>query len=123
MFKKSRVGVLTDSAGKFTLEVEKYVLNDSLIISGIGYKVQTIWAGGITDSTLLEFKLVILPVVNDVTVKAKYNRALWFWKRIMKYKALHDKTRWDNYSYEIYNKLELDIENINTRKLSNNALL
>jgi len=123
MLKKSRLGVLTDSTGKFILEVEIQSLKDSLIVSGIGYKLQSVWAGGFTDSIPLEFKLVVLPVVNDVTVKAKYNRALWFWKRIMKYKDLHDKTFWDNYSYEIYNKLELDIENINTKKLSKNALL
>ena len=123
MLKKSRIGVLTDSTGKFILDVDKSALSDTLIISGIGYKVQSVWAATLSDSLQLEFKLVVLPVVNDVTVKAKYNRALWFWKRIMKYKALHDKTRWDNYSYEIYNKLELDIENINTKKLSNNALL
>ncbi len=123
MLKKSRIGVLTDSSGKFLLSAEVAALNDSLIISGIGYKVQSVWAGSLADSIRLEFRLVVLPVVNDVVVKSKYNRALWFWKRIMKYKPLHDKTRWDNYSYEIYNKLELDIENLNTKKLSNNALL
>jgi hypothetical protein len=56
-------------------------------------------------------------------VKAKYNRALWFWKQIMKRKAENDKTKWDNYGYEIYNKLELDLNNVNKKKLSNNILL
>ena len=99
MLKKSRIGVLTDSTGKFILDVDISALSDTLIISGIGYKVQSVWAATLSDSLQLEFKLVVLPVVNDVTVKAKYNRALWFWKRIKKYKSLHDKSRWDNYSY------------------------
>lgn len=123
MFKKNRHGVLTDSAGKFVINVDKYSKNDTLIINGVGYKSISIWAGAFVDSMMLECKLEVLPQSNEVFVKTKYNRALWFWKRIMKYKPLHDKTRWDNYSYEIHNKLEVDLENINTKKLNKNILL
>ncbi|MFW1461729.1 hypothetical protein ACEWA6_24315, partial [Vibrio parahaemolyticus] len=34
-----------------------------------------------------------------------------------------DKKVWKNYAYEIHNKLELDINNINKEKLSKNALI
>ena len=123
MLKKSRRGVVTDTSGKFALEVPQNYINDSLIINDVGYKSVSIWAGNIMAGMVLEFKLEVLPPKNEVFVKAKYNRALWFWKRIMKYKPLHEKSRWDNYSYEIYNKLEVDLENINTKKLNKNVLL
>ncbi|MFP5040169.1 DUF5686 family protein [Parasediminibacterium sp. JCM 36343] len=122
-FKLSGKGVLTDSAGKFVLEVENLHKNDSLQISSVGYKPLTIWAGVFADSAQLTCKLEVMPPANEVIIKTKYNRSLAFWKRIMKHKPENDKTRWDNYSYEIYNKLEVDLENIDTKKLGKNVLL
>lgn len=122
-FKYSGKGVLTDSSGTFILETDKINPKDSLIISSVGYKALSISVNTFSDSTKFTCKLEILPPANEAVVKTKYNRALWFWKQIMKHKPYTDRTRWDNYSYEIYNKLEVDIENINASKLSKNALL
>ncbi len=122
-FKLTNKGVLTDSAGKFILEVDNLYPKDSLIISSVGYSSTAISVATFADSVQLTCKLEVQRSATEAIVKTKYNRALWFWKRIMKYKPLNDKTRWDNYSYEIYNKLEVDLENINTKKLSKNILL
>ncbi len=122
MFMRSKFGMVTDTAGKFAFILDKWYTNDTLRISNVGYKDVFIPLLHSKDSLSLVIKLDVLPPVNEAVVRVKYNRALWFWKRIMKYKALHNKEHWDNFSYEIYNRLELDIENIN-KKVEQNKLL
>lgn len=123
VFKKSGKGMLTDTAGHFSFVVDKWFASDSLRISSVGYNIVSIPLSAINDTSFFTIKLTVQSFANEAVVKVKYNRALWFWKRIMKYKNVHDRTHWDNFSYEIYNKLELDLENLNTSKLSQNKLL
>jgi hypothetical protein len=51
-------------------------------------------------------------------VKTKVNKGLFLWRKIVQNKARNDKFRFKNFSYEVYNKLELDLKNINFQKLS-----
>ncbi len=122
VFKLSGRGALTDSVGKFFFPAGEWSLNDTLEINNVGYKKLDIPISYFKDSTFATIKIEVQASKTEVFVKSKYNRALWFWHQIMKKKPLHDKTRWNNFSYEIYNKLELDIENINQKKLSNNFI-
>ncbi len=122
-FTITKRGALSDSTGKFILQVDKWYNSDTLAISSVGYKTMYLLASSLKDSTIITIKLTVEPVGNEVIVKSSYNRALWFWKRIMKYKNLHEKSYFNNYSYEIYNKLEVDLQNINQQKLSKNVLL
>ena len=122
-FKLSGKGVLTDTAGRFSFSLDRWIANDTIRISSVGYNVVYIPLAAIKDSASLTIKLEVQTFANDAVVKVKYNRALWFWKKIMKNKPIHDRTHWNNFSYEIYNKLELDLENLNTSKLSQNKLL
>ena len=39
------------------------------------------------------------------------------WKRIVRKKPENDRYRFNNFSYELYNKLELDLKNINKDSL------
>ena len=110
-------GGVTDSVGRFLIESEYSFSKDTLRITGIGYKDVNIPIASLKDSLSLTIKLEILPPKTETVIKSKYNRALWFWKRIMKYKAKHERTYWDNYAYEAYNRLELDLRNINKDKL------
>ncbi|PZX61401.1 DUF5686 family protein [Hydrotalea sandarakina] len=122
VFKLSGQGVLTDSSGKFSFTSGQWSHNDTLQISSVGYKNVLIPASLFKDSAFFTVKMELLPST-DVVVKSKYNRALWFWRKIMQHKPEHDRTHWKNYYYEAYNKLELDIANINTEKLSKNFLV
>jgi len=45
------------------------------------------------------------------------------WKRIVKHKPKNDRYRFDNFSYELYNKLELDLKNVDKEKLGEIKLL
>ncbi|MGI8951406.1 MAG: DUF5686 family protein [Chitinophagaceae bacterium] len=121
-FKAGKKGMLTDSSGKFFFDAAQYSTNDTLEINSIGYKIVDVPVSVFRDSTFLTIKIEVQQQMG-VVVKSKYNRALWFWHRIMQNKYKHDKTYWNNFSYEIYNKLELDIDNINTGKLGKNTFV
>ena len=122
-FKKSGKGMLTDSAGKFTILLRNSAVNDTLEVFSVGYKVIAVPVATIKDSLFITLSIEVLPPSNEAVVKVKYNRALWFWKKIMSNKYKTDKKFWDNYSYEIYNKLELDINNIDKDKVAENPRL
>ncbi|MGL4359882.1 MAG: DUF5686 family protein [Sediminibacterium sp.] len=123
VFKKSGKGMLTDSAGNFVFKLTTAAINDTLVVSSVGYKVWRIAIATIKDTAFIEPLLELLPPSNEAIVRVKYNRALWFWRKIMANKSHSDKKVWKNYAYEIHNKLELDINNINKEKLSKNALI
>ncbi len=45
------------------------------------------------------------------------------WRRIVRRKPFNDRYRFDNFSYELYNKLEVDIKNVNKDKWKNLPVL
>ena len=49
-------------------------------------------------------------------VKIKVKKGLLVWRKIVQHKPENDRYRFDNFSYELYNKLELDLKNINFQK-------
>ena len=122
-FKKDGRGTLTDSLGRFSLYKVGVAATDSLIISSVGYQTQAFIKSSVRDSLSLFIQLLVLPPKNETVVRSKYNRALWFWRKVIAAKSKNDIRQWDNYSYEVYNKLELDLDNVNKDKLSNIPLL
>src|SRR5436305_647340 len=110
-------GELTDSLGRFTVSLNDLDANDTLRITSVGYTPAQIPASELKDSTFITIQLSVLPPQHEVVVKSKYNRALWFWKKIIAHKPENDRKRFDNYGYEVYNKLELDLDNVNKEKL------
>ncbi|MDB5230938.1 MAG: carboxypeptidase-like regulatory protein [Chitinophagaceae bacterium] len=116
-------GALADSSGKFYLHLSQWPAGDTLVISAVGYKPILFPIPEARDSVFVLAKMEVLPPQNETVVKAKYNRALWFWKKIISNKPRNDRSRYNSYSYEIYNKLELDLNNVNKEKLLKNKLL
>ncbi len=122
-FKINGRGALSDSLGRFSIQLPEWPVGDTLEISSVGYKILDIPFTFNKDSLSLTLHIEVLPPQHEAVVKAKYNRALWFWHRIMLHKPQHDRHNWNNYSYEIYNKLELDIDNINKAKAAKIGIL
>src|SRR5690606_32775329 len=54
--------------------------------------------------------------IEAVVVKRKIDRGLLMWRRIVRRKQFNDRYRFDNFSYELYNKLEVDIKNVKKEK-------
>ena len=119
---KAQKGVLTDSAGNFILP-KWFSQNDSLRIQSVGYTPLTIPIAQLKKDDLGTIHLYVQAAKQEVVVKSKYNRSLWFWKKIMAHKNKNNPAELNNYSYELYNKLEIDLNNVQKNKLSKNALI
>ena len=65
----------------------------------------------------------MLPPQHQAIVKVKYNRALWFWRKIIAHKSKNDKHHCDNYAYKCIISLKLDLNNVNKVKLEKNFVL
>ena len=124
-FRVSGGGALADSSGGFRLFAPNST-NDTLEITSVGYQdfILPINFPSIAGDTLrIVANMVPGKITTAVTLKVKVNRALILWKRIVAHKSMNDRYRFNNFSYEIYNKLELDLKNINKEKLSQAKLL
>ncbi len=122
-FKKDGRGTLTDSLGRFSLYRVGVSVDDSLIVNSVGYRQVAFVFSSLKDSVALSVQLVVLPPSNEAVVRTKYNRALWFWHKVIDNKSKNDIRRFDNYSYEVYNKLELDLNKVDRDKLENTPVL
>jgi len=123
-FRKAGTGRLADSSGHFFITAPS--LDDTLDVTSVGYQDFSIAVRQIdrsNDSGYLVIRLVPGKIGTDVVIKTKVNRGLWLWKRIVVHKPDNDRYRFRNFSYELYNKLELDLNNINAGKLAKSKLL
>ncbi len=123
IFKKSKIGVLSDSAGTIFFNLKSGMIDDTLEITSVGYQPTLIPFSQMKDSTSMTLYIEVLPPQHEVFVRVKYNRALFFWRKIIAHKEKNDRHNYDNYSYEVYNKLEADLNNVNRIKLSKNPVL
>lgn len=90
--KTTQRGTISDSSGYFELILSGVTI-DTLEITSVGYKNVDIPLHFKTDSLFINILLEVAPVAEKAVVKVKYNRALWFWNRIIKNKDLHDKKK------------------------------
>ncbi len=128
-FMTSNVGKLSDSLGTFTFYLDKWP-SDTLEVTYVGYKdfkvfLSPDFINQHANGNKLE---LVVPMDRgklqaEVVVKRKIDRGLLLWRRIVKHKPENDRYRFNNYAYELYNKLELDINRINTEKLREMKLL
>ncbi len=114
-FKNATIGKFTDSAGTFSFILPAWP-SDTLEITCVGYQPFSFPIILSKDSILADIKMERGTFNEGVKVKVKVNKGLLLWRRIVKNKPLNDRYRFENFSYELYNKLELDIKNINFEK-------
>lgn len=120
VFKNSGFGKLSDSVGGFTFRVTEFSANDSLLVSYVGYKNLAVPLPLSKKDTL--FLTINLERGNagiEVVVKSKYGRGWILWRKVVKQKPDNDRYRFENFGYELYNKLELDLNKINKEKFKN----
>lgn len=114
-FKNSTVGKLSDSSGSFSFNLSSWP-SDTLEITCVGYQPFYLIINKDKDS-LIANVLMERGTFNDgATVKVKVNKGLLLWRKIVQHKADNDRFRFASFSYEMYNKLELDLKNINFEK-------
>ncbi|MCX8473034.1 MAG: carboxypeptidase-like regulatory domain-containing protein, partial [Sediminibacterium sp.] len=92
-WKFSSRGVKTDSVGNFSVSTNFVALNDTLIISSVGFITKMIPKDKITQANLGDIFLNIQLPIKEVVVASKYNRGVWFWKKIMAKKKQNDPNK------------------------------
>jgi hypothetical protein len=116
-FTGSTIGKLTDSAGSFSFYLNDWP-GDTLVFTSVGYQPFKFAIDKSKDSIYTIIQMERGTFNEGVTFKIKVNKGLLLWRKIVKHKPENDRFRFDNFSYELYNKLELDIKNFNFEKFS-----
>lgn len=116
VFKNSSVGTVSDENGKFYLESNKTY--SEIEVSFLGYETKTI------EVKSRDFNLVIIleesasqlkeVVIYSGKVKKKGNPAIEILKKIWAKKRRNGTALFDQYQYEKYEKLEFDMNNIDS---------
>jgi hypothetical protein len=127
-FMRSGIGKLSDSAGNFVFHFNQWP-SDTLVVTYVGYKDYKIFIGPdfINKTTDNQLNFVINldrgKTVAEIVIKRKIDRGYLMWKRIVKHKPENDRHRFHNFTYELYNKMELDLNGINKEKITHRKLL
>ena len=124
-FTRSGIGKLADSSGAFLFHFNNWP-KDTLEITSVGFQDFHLFI----DPAQIKYDTLDLTVNMEagkyntgVIIIRKVDRGLQMWKRIVKHKNENDRYRFANFSYELYNKLELDMKNVNKERLSEIKLL
>jgi len=115
-WKIAKTGIVCDSLGNYTITKSPYQ-NDTIVVSYVGFEARYF---SLTDLKNLNYKLALenLNTNEGVTVKTKFNKGDRWWKQVVKYKAQNNPYNYALYNCEIYNKLELDLNNVNRNSFS-----
>lgn len=92
-------------------------------MSYIGYDLYKIPITAANNEKPLNIQLERGGLNNVVVIRSKVNKGLYLWKKIMSKKKQYNRYDLGNFSYEAYNKLEVDIKNFNAEKLKKNFIL
>ena len=121
-FARSGVGKTSDSAGNFSFFFNNFT-KDTLIVSYIGFDLYKIAITELQNDKPLTIQLQRGGLNSVVIVKSKVNKGLYLWRKIMSKKKQYNRYDLTNFSYEAYNKLEVDIKNFNANKARKNFIL
>ena len=120
VLKSSHTGTMADSAGKFRLNIPGR--RDTLLVSALGYIADTVSVSPLTD------QLLTIPLqastfhLAEVTVKMGENPAFEILRRVNRNKPLNNPDEQASYEYEVYHKVEFDLNNF-TDKIRRNIFL
>ncbi len=110
-FQNSKIGTHTDTNGYYMLNT--YYATDSLVFSFAGYLPRTVPVNK-DQSQEINISLGILQTeFEDVIVKAPDEfPSTILHKKVIAHKEINNKEKLDSYEYEVYNKIQLDLNNI-----------
>ncbi|MCA6453348.1 MAG: carboxypeptidase-like regulatory domain-containing protein [Chitinophagaceae bacterium] len=122
-WKRAGAGTTTDSAGQFTLRLSHHPI-DTLVVSYVGFAdVYKRVLNTYKDTAHMVLVMRELKMANTVEVKSKFNKGLRWWKAIVANKTRNNPYKYENYAYELYNKMELDINNVSRKYFTDKKLL
>ncbi len=115
MFLDTKSGATTDIDGNY--RIETYYSSDSLSAFTIGYQTKTVKVKqGVT--IVVNFELSEMASESATVVIRPDdgpNPAIALMKKVLRNKKINNKEKLDAYEYEVYNKVEFDLNNISTK--------
>ena len=109
-FLKSTAGTISDFNGQFY--VETLHASDTLIASSLGYKTEKVHIKiGTTQDIFLALEPISL-TIEEVVVTPGENPAFEILRKISANKSRNNPDRFSSYQYHAYNKLRLDLNNV-----------
>lgn len=119
-FVGTNTGIVSNEAGKYTFELSS-IPADSLQVRVMGYNLLALPVNKNVSEQIIDFEITRSDVsLKTYEIKANVNFALILLKQIIRQKPFNNYNKLDNYKYEVYNKLELDVKNLNKDKISKN---
>lgn len=118
VFKGTRIAAIADINGNFTLSSTQ--ATDSISISYLGYKTQTIFINkGVSQVLAIELD-VLSQELSEVTIKTKRKdkrppkdtTAYMLYQKVVDHKPQNNPNSISSYSYDSYTKMEMDVINI-----------
>lgn len=109
-FVGTSVGMVTDSVGHFGFQVAQWP-SDTLIVTRVGFQPFFLTLEKGKNSFEVTIPLERGTLNDAVVVKIKIDKGLWLWKKVVQHKPENNRYKYDNFSYELYNKLEVDLKN------------
>jgi hypothetical protein len=91
---------------------------DTLEVTCVGYQRFPLYVNPDKDCITALISMERGTFNEGVKVKVRVNKGLLVWRKIVKHKDENDRYRFDNFSYELYNKLEVDLRRVNFKGLS-----
>lgn len=119
IFKSTGTGATTDIEGNYTMTTSAQA--DSIVVSYVGYNKVT---RAIKNNVTQEVNIGLTQGIELITVEVRpgENPAHRILRKIIAHKDQNDREKLDAYEYELYNKVEFDLNNI-SEDFKNNRLL
>lgn len=111
VFQNSKIGALTDSLGNYVIET--YYATDSLSFYSEGYAIQTFKIKR-DETQMLNVQLSeAVETIEEFVVRPPDELpSTTLHKRVVANKYINNKEKLDSYGYELYNKIQIDLNNI-----------
>jgi hypothetical protein len=114
-FAHSQFIKLADSSGTFTFHLTHWP-SDTIQVTYVGFETKKVWIDTSQREMDITIQMIRGKAPGEVVVKGKINRGLLLWKKIVRNKPRNDRSKFANFSYELYNKLEMDLNKVNKEK-------
>ena len=112
---------LADSSGGFSFRLRKWP-SDTLLVTYAGFDDAYVPIDTGRDSLTLVIGMERGRPTSEVVVKGRINRGLLLWRRIVRNKPFNDRSRFENFGYELYNKLEIDLNRADRERLEKGVI-
>ena len=113
-FQNSKIGTISDTLGNYSLET--YYATDTLVFSFSGYLPVKKYIQ-LDAPQVIDVKMpVLLAEYEEVVVVAPDEfPSTILHKKVIAHKHINDKKKLESYEYEVYNKIQLDLNNIDEK--------